>query len=44
MKFNNIKHIVASLFLTIGLVSCNNDDEGVGPVVPSIDFSGTFAD
>ncbi|WP_109300303.1 DUF4331 family protein [Aquimarina sp. AU474] len=43
MKFNNIKHIVASLFLTIGLVSCNNDDEGVGPVVPSIDFSGTFA-
>ncbi len=43
MKFNNIKHIVASLFLAIGLVSCNNDDEGVGPVVLSIDFSGTFA-
>ncbi|WP_271766078.1 DUF4331 family protein [Aquimarina algiphila] len=43
MKINSIKYITATLLLVIGLTSCNNDDEGIIIVEPTLDFSGTFA-
>ncbi|TSE10485.1 DUF4331 family protein [Aquimarina algiphila] len=43
MKINSIKCITATLLLVIGLTSCNNDDEGIIIVEPTLDFSGTFA-
>nr|WP_109852552.1 DUF4331 family protein [Aquimarina sp. AU58] len=44
MKLNNIKYIVATLVIAIGVSSCNKDDDG-GVVIPppvQLDFSGTF--
>ncbi|WP_109434589.1 MULTISPECIES: DUF4331 family protein [Aquimarina] len=43
MKINSIKYITAILLLVMGLTSCNNDDEGIIIVEPTLDFSGTFA-
>ncbi|MBG6130669.1 hypothetical protein IWQ47_002145 [Aquimarina sp. EL_43] len=47
IKLNNIKYIIATLVVAIGVSSCNKDDDGgviIQPPVPpvQVDFSGTF--